>query len=94
MIYCNQSTATAEDIKKRYKQLSLCMRLLLLVYMYQPPVSTVIHPDKATHPKAQDAFDLLKKVSLCLILRISLTHNSRQKATCQTRKSAKTLTVL
>ncbi|KIM33468.1 hypothetical protein M408DRAFT_326177 [Serendipita vermifera MAFF 305830] len=37
-------TATAEDIKKRYKQLSL-----------------LIHPDKATHPKAQDAFDLLKK---------------------------------
>jgi len=36
--------ATAEDIKKRYKQLSL-----------------LIHPDKATHPKAQDAFDLLKK---------------------------------
>ncbi|CAG7849207.1 SubName: Full=Uncharacterized protein {ECO:0000313/EMBL:CCA70778.1} [Serendipita indica DSM 11827] len=38
------SSATAEEIKKQYKKLSL-----------------LIHPDKATHPKAQDAFDLLKK---------------------------------
>ncbi|KAG8816306.1 hypothetical protein FRC17_000366 [Serendipita sp. 399] len=37
-------SASSEDIKKRYKQLSL-----------------LIHPDKATHPQAQDAFDLLKK---------------------------------
>ncbi|KAG8783379.1 hypothetical protein FRC15_005281 [Serendipita sp. 397] len=37
-------SASPEEIKKRYKQLSL-----------------LIHPDKATHPKAQDAFDILKK---------------------------------
>ncbi|KAG9127877.1 hypothetical protein FRC07_008145 [Ceratobasidium sp. 392] len=36
--------ATAADIKKRYRQLSL-----------------FIHPDKTTHPRATDAFDLLKK---------------------------------
>ncbi|PVF98069.1 DnaJ-domain-containing protein [Serendipita vermifera] len=39
-----EPSASAEDVKKRYKQISL-----------------LIHPDKATHPKAQDAFDLLKK---------------------------------
>ncbi|EJU04898.1 DnaJ-domain-containing protein [Dacryopinax primogenitus] len=37
-------TATAGDIKKRYRQLSL-----------------FIHPDKTPHPRAPDAFDLLKK---------------------------------
>lgn len=36
--------ATAEDIKKKYRQLSL-----------------FIHPDKAPHPRAPEAFDLLKK---------------------------------
>ncbi|KAJ7678923.1 DnaJ domain-containing protein [Mycena polygramma] len=37
-------SSTAEEIKKRYKQLSL-----------------VIHPDKTPHPRAPEAFDLLKK---------------------------------
>ncbi|KAF8312509.1 chaperone regulator [Clavulina sp. PMI_390] len=37
---------TEEDVKKRYKKLSL-----------------FIHPDKATHPRAPDAFDLLKKAA-------------------------------
>ncbi|KAM5535938.1 hypothetical protein V8D89_010378 [Ganoderma adspersum] len=36
--------ATAEDIKKKYRQLSL-----------------FIHPDKTPHPRASDAFDLIKK---------------------------------
>jgi len=36
--------ATPEDIKKKYRQLSL-----------------FIHPDKTTHARAPDAFDLLKK---------------------------------
>ncbi|KZT00790.1 DnaJ-domain-containing protein [Laetiporus sulphureus 93-53] len=36
--------ATPEDIKKKYRQLSL-----------------FIHPDKTPHPRAPDAFDLLKK---------------------------------
>jgi len=39
-----RTNATAEEIKKRYRHLSL-----------------YIHPDKATHPKASEAFDLLKK---------------------------------
>ncbi|CAL1716343.1 unnamed protein product [Somion occarium] len=37
-------TATAEEIKKKYRQLSL-----------------FIHPDKTSHARAPDAFDLLKK---------------------------------
>ncbi|KAJ3760034.1 chaperone regulator [Lentinula raphanica] len=37
-------TATQEDIKKKYRQLSL-----------------FIHPDKTPHPRAPDAFDILKK---------------------------------
>ncbi|KAF7336711.1 J domain-containing protein spf31 [Mycena venus] len=37
-------SSTSEEIKKRYKQLSL-----------------VIHPDKTPHPRAPEAFDLLKK---------------------------------
>ncbi|KAF8206306.1 DnaJ-domain-containing protein [Mycena galopus ATCC 62051] len=37
-------SSTPEEIKKRYKQLSL-----------------VIHPDKTPHPRAPEAFDLLKK---------------------------------
>ncbi|KAI0661725.1 DnaJ domain-containing protein [Cubamyces menziesii] len=36
--------ATTEEIKKKYRQLSL-----------------FIHPDKTSHPRAPDAFDLLKK---------------------------------
>ncbi|KAG8935504.1 hypothetical protein FRC03_006706 [Tulasnella sp. 419] len=36
--------ASADDVKKRYRHLSL-----------------YIHPDKATHPRASEAFDLLKK---------------------------------
>ncbi|KAF8349053.1 hypothetical protein F5887DRAFT_1242835 [Amanita rubescens] len=36
--------ATAEEVKKKYKQISL-----------------FIHPDKCPHPKAPEAFDLLKK---------------------------------
>jgi hypothetical protein len=27
------------------------------------PFLTVIHPDKTTHPRAPEAFDILKKVS-------------------------------
>ncbi|KAF9243398.1 DnaJ-domain-containing protein [Melanogaster broomeanus] len=38
-------TAKPEDIKRKYRQLSL-----------------FIHPDKTPHPRASDAFDLLKKV--------------------------------
>ncbi|KAJ3814111.1 DnaJ-domain-containing protein [Lentinula lateritia] len=37
-------TATQDDIKKKYRQLSL-----------------FIHPDKTPHPRAPDAFDILKK---------------------------------
>ncbi|KAF7374799.1 J domain-containing protein spf31 [Mycena sanguinolenta] len=37
-------SSTPEEIKKRYKQLSL-----------------IIHPDKNPHPRAPEAFDLLKK---------------------------------
>ncbi|KAJ7285106.1 chaperone regulator [Mycena rebaudengoi] len=37
-------SSTAEEIKKRYRQLSL-----------------VIHPDKTPHPRAPEAFDILKK---------------------------------
>ncbi|KAI0078798.1 DnaJ-domain-containing protein [Panus rudis PR-1116 ss-1] len=37
-------TATPEDVKKKYRHLSL-----------------FIHPDKTSHPRAPDAFDLLKK---------------------------------
>ncbi|KAJ7158641.1 hypothetical protein C8R46DRAFT_1165008 [Mycena filopes] len=37
-------SSTAEEIKKRYKQLSL-----------------TIHPDKTPHPRAPEAFDILKK---------------------------------
>ncbi|PPQ72605.1 hypothetical protein CVT26_004079 [Gymnopilus dilepis] len=36
--------ATAEEIKKKYRQLSL-----------------FIHPDKCSHPRAPEAFDILKK---------------------------------
>jgi len=39
-----ENSATTEEIKRKYKQLSL-----------------FIHPDKTSHPKAPDAFDLLKK---------------------------------
>ncbi|KAJ3480290.1 hypothetical protein NLI96_g8454 [Meripilus lineatus] len=39
-----QEDATPEDIKKKYRQLSL-----------------FIHPDKTSHARAPDAFDLLKK---------------------------------
>jgi len=39
-----EETATAEEIKRRYRQLSL-----------------FIHPDKTPHPRAPEAFDLLKK---------------------------------
>ncbi|KAG6888427.1 hypothetical protein C0992_008507 [Termitomyces sp. T32_za158] len=39
-----EENATAEAIKRRYKQLSL-----------------FIHPDKTSHPRAPEAFDLLKK---------------------------------
>ncbi|CAK5268469.1 unnamed protein product [Mycena citricolor] len=37
-------SSTTEEIKKRYKQLSL-----------------IIHPDKTPHPRAPEAFDILKK---------------------------------
>lgn len=37
-------SATAEDVKKKYRQLSL-----------------FIHPDKCPHPRAPEAFDILKK---------------------------------
>ncbi|KAI0303793.1 DnaJ-domain-containing protein [Multifurca ochricompacta] len=39
-----ESSATAEDVKKKYRQLSL-----------------FIHPDKCPHPRAPEAFDILKK---------------------------------
>ncbi|KAH9994879.1 DnaJ-domain-containing protein [Russula vinacea] len=44
-------SATAEDIKKKYRQLSL-----------------FIHPDKCTHARAPEAFDVLKKVIRLLLL--------------------------
>lgn len=42
----------------------VCDRLISYCGWYRVTDNTlqVIHPDKATHPKAQDAFDLLKKV--------------------------------
>ena len=54
-------------------------------------LSIVIHPDKATHPKAQDAFDLLKKVPQCLVDVVSTADlfPLRQRATCPTRTSVK-----
>ncbi|KAI0288029.1 DnaJ-domain-containing protein [Russula brevipes] len=39
-----ETSATAEDVKRKYRQLSL-----------------FIHPDKCPHPRAPDAFDILKK---------------------------------
>ncbi|KAL1740236.1 hypothetical protein HDZ31DRAFT_47885 [Schizophyllum fasciatum] len=39
-----EASCSADDIKKKYRQLSL-----------------FIHPDKAKHPKAPEAFDILKK---------------------------------
>ncbi|KAI0001472.1 DnaJ-domain-containing protein [Russula compacta] len=39
-----ETSATAEDIKRKYRQLSL-----------------FIHPDKCPHPRAPEAFDVLKK---------------------------------
>ncbi|KAI9512073.1 DnaJ-domain-containing protein [Russula earlei] len=39
-----ETSATAEEIKKKYRQLSL-----------------FIHPDKCSHPRAPEAFDVLKK---------------------------------
>lgn len=53
----------AEGVKKKYKQLSLCVSLMFnhsaCTYRY-----LVIHPDKTSHPRAPEAFDLLKKVFL------------------------------
>ncbi|KAG6821290.1 hypothetical protein H0H93_000150 [Arthromyces matolae] len=42
-----EESSTQEEIKRRYKQLSL-----------------FIHPDKTPHPRAPEAFDLLKKARL------------------------------
>ncbi|KAG6856894.1 hypothetical protein H0H87_012475 [Tephrocybe sp. NHM501043] len=58
-----EEMATPEEIKRRYRQLSLCM--------YKPAPTAirhvdhtftpVIHPDKTPHPRAPEAFDILKK---------------------------------
>ncbi|KAF8126909.1 hypothetical protein EV363DRAFT_1517656 [Boletus edulis] len=50
-------TAKPEDIKRKYRQLSL-----------------FIHPDKTPHPRAPDAFDILKKVRFPPRLKLSDTN--------------------
>lgn len=41
---------------------------------------TVIHPDKTPHPRAPDAFDILKKVSTLCCVRFSPTDASQAEA--------------
>lgn len=57
-------TATQEEIKRRYRQLSLCEFLshssVFAVFNLLP----VIHPDKTPHARAPEAFDILKKACI------------------------------
>lgn len=50
-----------EEIKKKYRQLSLCKSHLHWLSRCALTAAPVIHPDKAPHPRAPEAFDLLKK---------------------------------
>ncbi|KAL4072673.1 hypothetical protein V8B97DRAFT_2006502 [Scleroderma yunnanense] len=64
-------TAKPEDIKRKYRQLSLCEQRLSFLVLWRivyehirnilTPFVSVIHPDKTPHPRAPDAFDILKK---------------------------------
>lgn len=61
-----EEDATPETIKKKYRQLSLCEELdrsfTLKQEAHLHATLLVIHPDKTSHERAPEAFDLLKKV--------------------------------
>jgi len=59
-------TATTEDIKKRYRHLSIFVELFCPIFSFLSFYCfflglSVIHPDKAKHERAPEAFDRLKK---------------------------------
>lgn len=68
--------ATPEEIKKRYRHLSLCEYPIAVpskprqgsgswnIAPLTDDVYPVIHPDKTSHARAPEAFDLLKKVRM------------------------------
>jgi DnaJ family protein C protein 8 len=58
--------ATPEDIKRKYRQISLCALSSQRQRQATNPTPSfsVIHPDKCPHARAPEAFDILKKVCL------------------------------
>ena len=67
-------SATQDEIKKRYRYLSLCAFVSLHSFFEILNFFPVIHPDKCPHEKAPEAFDLLKKVRLRPPVFFPLTH--------------------
>lgn len=59
-----EETATAEEIKKKYRQISLCASFYHISGRNSLNLLIVIHPDKCPHARAPEAFDLLKKVRI------------------------------
>jgi len=75
--------ATPDDIKRKYRQLSLCKFLSIDLSCLLR--SIVIHPDKCPHERAPEAFDLLKKVCSISFLLVTISLCARLKESSLTR---------